>query len=159
MYCSFRIYSSLLTPGSWTGHDTICGSLTISPLWFSYFPTELEICWLPASSESPRFCFAESVNHNIFITSPLPITSNVPLNLATLFAISVGSMNGREVICQRRNTKIEKEKGKKTQPSSCFYNPWGRQAEREVLPFPTTLIFFFSIYLFIIFLPIQNFDL
>lgn len=101
---------------------------------------ELEICWLPAYLRE-RFCFAETVNHNILITSPLPITSNVPLNLATLLPISVCDMNGRGVICWRRNTKIERGKGKKTQCSSYFYNPWWRQVETEVLPFPTTLIF------------------
>lgn len=33
------------------------------------------------------------------------------------------SMNKIDVICQRGNTKIEKEKGKRAHPYSYFYNP------------------------------------
>jgi len=112
-------------------------------LCFSSCLRELEICWLPASPESQRFCFAEAVNHNILITSPFPITNNVHPNLANFFCILIGGMSGMDVVCQRSNTKIEKEEGKKAHPYTYFCNLWGRQAERKGgFTFPCLISFF-----------------
>lgn len=91
----------------WQFH--LCDLVPFQPKWRSV--------GYPAPSESQRFCSAEAVNNSIFITSPFPITNNVPPNLATLSLLAIGGMNGVDVVCQRGNKYRE---GKEEESASQY---------------------------------------